>query len=380
MKVTHVVYNVDANYGGIPVFVHNLATDLTKTMEVCIVCLKSQNPLEFSDDIIVNFADRSKIGINGYSSNLKKILKSNETDIIHANGVWTYPPNISAIIAKNRKIPYIHSLHGGVTSVAMMQKRCKKAIGWHMYQKRILSYADCLCTTSNMETANLRELGLTNRIAQFPLGVDTDLYRASQKQKKDKKTALFLARIQPIKGLDILIKAWSKLERRERESWSIKIAGNCLPQDYAYKQKLLDIVKYYNLEDEIEFVGEVFGENKIKIYQESDLFILPSYTENFGLVVAEALACGLPVITTKGTPWEDIDTYNAGQYIAVGIDPLVGALKHMLTISDAEREEMGRNGRNLIVTKYSNKMAAKNMIDLYSWILSSGDKPNFIID
>lgn len=380
MKVTHTVYNIDADYGGIPVFVQSLTNELVKMIDVDIACLKSESPIELSSNINLLMANKSRFGINGYSLELRQLLEKNTTDIIHANGVWTYPPNIGALVASRRDIPYVHSLHGGVTVGAMNQKRCKKLTGWKVYQKRILARANCLCTTSDMETKDARALGLTNRIAQFPLGVDTDIYKPSLENKKRSKKVLLLARIQPVKGLDVFIESWSKLSKRERLDWSVDIAGNCLPGDYKYKQKLLAMIKYYELEEEIKFTGEVFGSKKVEIYQNSDLFVLPSHTENFGLVVAEALACGVPVITTEGTPWQDINTYNAGQWIRKGVCPLVDSLKCMLAIPEYELKKMGGNGRNLIKAKYSTKKVAENMFNLYSWVLGEGDKPNFIVD
>ena len=86
----------------------------------------------------------------------------------------------------------------------------------------------------------------------------------------------------------------------------------------------------------------------------------------------------VPVITTKGAPWEELNTKNCGDWIEIGVDPLKQSLSKMLIKSDDELFEMGRNGRKLVEDKYSMKSVANQMQELYQWILTKKNKPNFI--
>jgi glycosyltransferase involved in cell wall biosynthesis len=108
------------------------------------------------------------------------------------------------------------------------------------------------------------------------------------------------------------------------------------------------------------------------------LFVLPTYTECFGIVVAEALACGTPVITTKGAPWSELLIRNAGWWIEIGVEPLVSALNEALRLTHAERRVMGANGRQLIEENYSIVNVGKKMIHLYKWLLHEAERPDFV--
>ena len=107
-----------------------------------------------------------------------------------------------------------------------------------------------------------------------------------------------------------------------------------------------------NLEEQIFIVGSKFGKDKLELYHSADIFVLPTYSENFGIVIAEALCCGVPVITTKGAPWSEIETYDAGRWIEIGEEPLRLSLIDLINKTDNERKEMGSRGRDLIMTNY----------------------------
>ncbi len=113
------------------------------------------------------------------------------------------------------------------------------------------------------------------------------------------------------------------------------------------------------LNEEIKIIGPQFGNDKLAAYHRADLFVLPTYSENFGIVVAETMACGIPVITTKGTPWEELNTNNAGWWIDIGATPLAEALQKALQTSEAERLQMRQNGRKLVEENYSIESVAK---------------------
>jgi len=125
-------------------------------------------------------------------------------------------------------------------------------------------------------------------------------------------------------------------------------------------------------------LGPKFGDDKVKAYQNADLFVLPTHSENFGVVIAEALACGTPVITTKGAPWRELEEYNAGEWIDIGIDPLWTSLSNLMTKDRSELEEMGRNGRKLVEDKYSISSVATKFFELYRWLDNKSEPPHFV--
>lgn len=124
----------------------------------------------------------------------------------------------------------------------------------------------------------------------------------------------------------------------------------------------------------VDFCGGVYGDRKWELFREADLFVLPTYSENFGIVVAEALACGIPVITTTGTPWEELNTWHCGWWTEIGTEPTIHALNEFLDLSEKELEQMGRNGRRLVETQYSSKKVAEEMVRMYE-SLTLGPSP-----
>ena len=134
-------------------------------------------------------------------------------------------------------------------------------------------------------------------------------------------------------------------------------------------------IRKRKIENDFEFVGEVADEKKWDWYRSADLFVLPSKSENFGIVIAEALACGVPVIATRGTPWEDLTTHRCGWWTEIGAGPLADALNEAVRLTDEERDAMGRRGRKLVEENYTWSAAAKKMVDVYQWMLGAQKRP-----
>lgn len=163
------------------------------------------------------------------------------------------------------------------------------------------------------------------------------------------------------KGINYLIEA-ADILRDELQGYKILVAGE---GDAEYVASLKQQIMDKGLQDIIQLIGGVYGDKKWELFQTADFFVLPTNSENFGLAIAESLASGTPVITTVGTPWNDLNSSNAGAWIEIGTQPLVETLRRFLSLSDGELETMGKNGRKLIETKYSAKVMAEEMMKVY---------------
>ena len=117
------------------------------------------------------------------------------------------------------------------------------------------------------------------------------------------------------------------------------------------------------------------GEAKWQLYQQASVFVLPTFSENFGIVIAEALAAGVPVITTTGTPWRELPEKGCGWRVDIGVQPLVGALREALGLTDEQRRDMGLKGREWMQAEYSWSKIATEMIAAYRWVLEGGSPP-----
>lgn len=226
------------------------------------------------------------------------LARIDEFDIVHLHGIWPPFYHRFVIAARKRQIPIVWSIHGMLSPWAMKYKRWKKIPAWWLWQKRDLKSAAVLHVTSGREIEWVRAQGFTNRIVNIPLG--TKLPDAVPARAHKPKRLLFVGRVSPIKALDNLIRAWDLVRPAD---WTLRIVGN---DERGYQANLVRLVEELKLGARVEFPGPKFGTDLEEEYQNADALVLPSHTENFGAVVADALAWGLPVITSKGTPWREV--------------------------------------------------------------------------
>jgi glycosyltransferase involved in cell wall biosynthesis len=184
------------------------------------------------------------------------------------------------------------------------------------------------------------------------------------------RTLLFLGRIHPIKGLDVLLRAWRATQQRFGE-WRLIIAG---PDNDGHLTRMQTLASDLKLE-RVYFVGPLYGRDKWLAYGNSDLFVLPTHSENFGLAVAEALAAGIPVIVTRGAPWEGLRKYQAGWWIDIGLEPLVAAFEEAFNLPEERLCWMGNNGRAWMQRQFSWNAIGLEMANVYRWLCGQGDRP-----
>jgi glycosyltransferase involved in cell wall biosynthesis len=170
-----------------------------------------------------------------------------------------------------------------------------------------------------------------------------------------------------------LLRAWSKINT---ENAVLEIIGN---DEGGYKAKLIKIRDELGLGKNVVFSDAKYGEHKKLAFESADLFVLPSYSENFGIVVAEALSYGVPVITTKGCPWEEVHTNKCGWWVEPDVAELSAALEKSLTISSNDLTQMGQRGIQLIKNRYEWNKISLNMIEFYNHLLYKTSKPDFLL-
>jgi len=209
-----------------------------------------------------------------------------------------------------------------------------------------------LCPLTSDSPALLAPLGTSGRAQRSR---PTDL----RPPTSGLKTALFVGRIYPVKGLPMLVEAWAKVRP---VGWKMKIVG---PDEAGHLAEVRDLVRKCKLEAEFEFTGSLEGDALRQAYQDADLFILPSHTENFGMVVAEALSHGLPVIATNGTPWKGILDQACGWWPEISSDGIADALRAATSLDPTELRAMGARGRQWMQRDFSWEHVASKMAELY---------------
>ena len=262
-------------------------------------------------------------------------------------------------------------------------KQVKKWAAWELFVKKLSKQCKAIHATALSEMASVKATGLQTQVAVIPAGIDTyELSNLPSLEVFDRcfpglsklRILLFLSRLHPVKGLVNLAHAWGKLAPQFPD-WHLLIAG---PDYNNHRYKVETVLKSYDIEGHYTFAGHLTGEARLAAYGAADLFVLPTYSENFGIVIAEALMAKTPVITTIETPWEEIVSHGCGWIIRPRESDLIETLGRALTLEKSALDEMGERGRSFVKKKYSWDSVALKMKRLYRWILYGGEKPGFV--
>ena len=385
ISVIHVVSDLHSSSGGPSRSIVQLTDSLGNNDDLLISIfsqkLINQKVINSANDNVISIVINTNSMLSHMFSiksffRIYKTFKKNRPSIVHSHGIWSLHNHWAVLLARRNNIPIIIHTRGMMMPNAFKFKNIKKNIAMSLFQKKDIESADVLIATSKAEQDSLRNYGFFNPIAVIPNGIDIEnsmkiSQRGDQLQDERERIILFLSRIHPIKGLINLIKAWSTIQT---DGWKLRIAG---PDNYGHLDEIVKLADDLGISDSIEYIGEVEEKDKRHVYQHADLFILPSYSENFGIVVLEALSYGIPVITTYGTPWSDLNKFNCGWWVECTEKSLAKTIKKAIRLDDSERNIMSLNA-NEYVKIYSWNSIANDTYNLYIWCLKKGEKPNFL--
>lgn len=363
MKVIHYITCIDREAGGTSTYMQLLAKPLGKMAEVHIVTQRTDNPLPM-ENCIVHYVPKYQPFSYSWKMKIAFLLDEIKPDIVHVNCCWV--PDCAAVqrIAQKRGYKVVLTPHGMLEPwIIKRHYWTRKVPALWLYQKAAVQRADCVQATAESERDNLLKLGYNSNIKVVRLGIDAESIEMKRSWKKSRQI-LFLSRVHVKKGINFLVEAADVL-RNELQGYKILVAGE---GEADYVEAMKRMICDRGLQDIVQLIGGVYGDEKWRLFQTSDFFVLPTHSENFGLAIAESLASGTPVITTVGTPWSDLNSAEAGAWIEIGTEPLVETLRRFLSLTEDELETMGRNGRKLIETKYSAHVMAEQMMEVYKEI------------
>lgn len=280
-------------------------------------------------------------------------------DVIHDHGVWLPSNHGVARGARRLNRPRVVSPRGMLEPWALRHRRWKKKMAWWLYQRADLQSAAVLHATAEAEAAQFRQLGLHPPIRIIANGIALPEHAPDKRKPDGRRTALFLGRLHRKKGLPLLVEAWARVKP---PGWRMRVVG---PDEDGHRAEIAALVAAAGLGEIWEMPGPVNDADKWRCYAEADLFLLPSHSENFGMAVAEAMAAGLPVITTRACPWEGVRTRRCGWWVEPAAESLAAALREACALPGSELASMGERGREWMRSDFSWSKVAEEMASLY---------------
>ena len=375
MKVFHVISSISRQGGGPSRSSQGLVAGLCAAgVEAWLMTLRhGESPWIKGVDKFVN------------GGSFEEALTRIKPDIVHLHGIWQYSLHRCAVICRRWKIPYIIAPRGMLEPWSLRAKWLKKRLARLLYQDRDLKKAVALHATAESEAAQFRRLGFNNPVIISPNGVnlpaeteETGMRRrkfAEEEVSKwldgvsEQRRALFVSRMHEKKGVLELVEAWTRVNP---QGWQCEFVYTLNgEEERAYEAQMKARIKELGLETQFILTGPLNDDAKWAAYARADLFILPTYSENFGIVVAEALWAGVPVITTKGTPWRELEECRCGWWIDLPPKAsLDGALREAMALPRETLRAMGARGRSLVEGKYTWKAVCDAMVEGYQRIMA----------
>lgn len=340
--------------------------------------------VELGHDVIVVLGDPNgadvglfdeRIEVYSFTDFFRANLNLMPVDILHIHGIWSIQLHQMNVWASKRQVPVVWSTHGMTAPWALHHKWYKKFLPWFLYQKRDLRRANLIHCTSQIEVDWNHDLGF-QATDIVPLGTDIPpLNMEFQSASSDRRRVLlFVGRIYPVKALDNLICAFSLVPVEMREGWQLRLVG---PDQAGHMDDLKAVCRkigltfsasqqdYEACTADVVFAGPRYGEELKREYLQCDCLALVSHTENFGATALDAMAYARPIITSRGTPWKEVQDLNCGWWVDNEPKVLSKALCDMMSIPDAERYRKGIIARDLVVEKYSWSAVTERMIACY---------------
>ena len=284
-------------------------------------------------------------------------------DVVHLTAVYSFPTLPTLLACKLFGKPLIWSPRGALQRWAGSAKVRRKRI-WQWLCAGVAPPELTLHVTSEEEGKESHLAFPQAQIAVIANGVEIPPLLNIHRQAKPMHL-VFLGRLDPKKGIEKLLDACALMKRTGQSKFSLTIAG---AGDSSYTQSLRDKIAAVDLAGEVEMIGAVYDQAKAELFERASLLVAPSHTENFALVVAEALAHGVPVIASKGTPWRKLEANGCGLWVDNDAASLAGAVERMARMP---LDEMGRRGRDWMAREFSWQECAAEMMQLYQSSLHS---------
>jgi len=302
----------------------------------------------------------------GIAKGLAKWLSQNiqSFDLVHIHSFFSYTSLVAAQMAHKHKRLFIIRPAGVLDGFCFKQKPIRKQLYFHLFGKSILERAEAVQCTSVFEEKEIGRLNVRAKCKVIPLA--TNIQKLDLDKKTSKNTVLYLSRLHPDKGLDILLRAFAFLFAKQSDI-KLKLAGS---GEKGFTKTLREEVTRLGISKRVEFLGFVEGGAKRQAFSDASVFVLPSRHENFGISVVEAMACGLPVIVSNQVGVSDvIARERCGLVLDLEAAQFSEAIGKLFS-NPNEAETMGKRGEAVVNRLFRWPQVSETLHKLYKDILN----------
>jgi glycosyltransferase involved in cell wall biosynthesis len=303
-------------------------------------------------------------------------LRMGRYHVAYICGSWVYPTIPARVAATSNRVPFVLSPRGSLMEWALRQKRFKKMLYMHAIESKNISHASAIHCTSKIERDQVVSLRLSDNVVVIPNGIDLNCYDLPFPKGKVRSRfqiphtailSLFVGRLHRKKRVERIIQAFSRMVGQFPEH-HLMIVG---PDEDGVGALARKLVQEMGLSEKIHFVGYVAPEALPDFYKDSDLQIMVSLCENFGMVVVEGMACSLPILVSKEVGISDeIVQSRAGIVVDADTIELENSWAELIR-SERVRKELGQNGRDLAKSRFSQEAVARQMLLLFENVISA---------
>jgi glycosyltransferase involved in cell wall biosynthesis len=376
MKVLHVTpsFYPAVFYGGPTYSTYSLCQSLAKCdVDISVLTTNANGPdavLDVETDQEITLGDRLSVlycrRLIHQSISLQLLYRLRSSvqwaDMIHLTAVYNFPTIPTLLLCSLLDKPVIWSPRGGLQrwegSTHLMAKAAWELVCLFVAPKKLI-----LHVTSDQEAEESLKRIPGIKVAVIPNGIEIPI-KVSHVPRNGMVRLLYLGRLDPKKGIENLFSACNLLNKNASPAWYLTIAG---AGEREFTEILRVRMEKLGLSKQVKMVGQVSGDAKRHLFENTDIVVVPSYTENFGLVVAEALAHGVPVVASKGTPWHRVEEIGCGLWVNNDPDSLTKAIEQICRMP---LREMGEQGRDWMKKEFTWELRAQEMIAVYEECLS----------
>ncbi|MGB8990658.1 MAG: glycosyltransferase [Desulfobaccales bacterium] len=386
MKILHVIANLAPRYGGPSQACWEMARAVAQLgHEVSIYTTNQDGPGElpvptdrpvWRDGVEVRYFPIQPPRFWGTSLPLARALRRKipAVDLVHLHSLYLFHNLVAGHYCRRYATPYLVRPQGTLDPFIYRRHRGRKSLMEHLFEQRNLRHAAALHFTTAEEQELAAPFTFNTPGLVVPLGINFDefaklpepgRFRARHPEIGDKRIILFFGRVNFKKGLDLLARAFGVVARR-REDVHLVVAG---PDNEGWGERVRIWLEEEGVLDRAIFTGMLLGPERLAVLRDADLFVLPSYSENFGLAVIEALAAGLPVIISdRVNLWREVQAAAAGRVIPCDARVLADNILDLLAHPEAARQ-MGRHGRSLVQERFLWPRIAQELAAAYTRII-----------